>query len=108
MWMLLQKGVGAHDKAGGAEAALSGPFFSKGFLDGVKRTILRQALDGQQFCAVSLCRQGATGVDGTAIQNDAAAAAIARATDQLCTFEMMRVQGLQQRFTGLDAPLHSS
>ena len=104
--MLLQKGIGAHDEAGGAEPALSGPLLGKGILDGMERAILRQPLDGQQFSAVDLRCQRAAGVDGAAIENDAAAAAIARATDQLCSLEMIRVQSFEQCFTGLHPPLY--
>ena len=104
--MLLQKGVGAYDKAGSAEPALSGSLFGKGFLDGMERTILRQALDGQQFSAIGLRRQRTAGIDGAAIEYDAAAAAITRATDQLCAFKMARVQGFEERFTGQHAPLY--
>lgn len=79
--MFLQEGIGAHDEAGRTEATLRGSLFGEGFLDGMKRTILRQALDGEEFRAVGLRRQRTTGVDGAAIEDDAAAAAIARAAN---------------------------
>ena len=89
--MLLQEGVGTHNEAGCAVSTLSRAFFGKGFLDGMEGAILGKTLDGQQFRAVGLRCQCATGVDGATVEHDAAAAAIASAANQFCAFEMVRV-----------------
>src|SRR6266702_2069415 len=86
--ILLQKGIGSHNKAGGAVAALSCAFFGKSLLDWVQFTILGESLDSQQFGVLGLGHQHTTGVDGVAIQHHTAAAAIPRAANQLCSVEM--------------------
>ena len=75
--MFLQEGVGAHDEARRAVAALGRSLLGEGFLNGVQPLALRQPFDGQHLRSLGLRGQHAAGIDGAPVEHDAAAAAVA-------------------------------
>lgn len=104
--MLLQEGVSSHDEAWGAVTTLGGTFLGESLLDRVELAGLGQTLDGDQVAPVGLGSKHTASVNGFVIEQHTTAAAITRSTNKLCAFEVMGVQGFEQRITRLNAPFY--
>ena len=77
MRVVIEQRLGAHQLAGGAEAALRAVVFDEGFLQRMQLVVVRQAFDGLDGAAVGPDRELAAGVDRLAVQQHGAGAAFA-------------------------------
>jgi hypothetical protein len=96
--VFLQQSRGGENHAGHAVSALHCTLIDEGLLDGVKRTVLSQTLNGHNALSSDRSdRQAATG-DRFAVQKDGARAALPLATSVLsaCESEVF-AQNLEQR-----------
>ena len=87
----MQQGGGAHDHAGGAEAALEGVLVEEGLLHGSELAMLLEAFDGCDLCAASLRDEGLAGANGFAVEENGAGAAHALAAAVLGSGEIQIV-----------------
>src|SRR6059036_2881466 len=79
--------IGRHDHPGGAEPALQPVFLPEPLLDRVQLAILRQPLDRHDVGAVHLDGEEGAGLDGLAVHEDRARAALAGVTADVCPGE---------------------
>jgi hypothetical protein len=91
--MLLQEGVSSHNEAWSAVATLGGTFLGESLLNRVELAGLGQALDGNQIAPVGLSSKHTAGINGFVIEQHATTAAITGATNKLCAFKVMGMQG---------------
>src|SRR6266404_2420598 len=95
--------VHGHDHAGGAEPALQPVLLPKPHLDRVQLAVLRQSLDGHDVGAVHLDREEGAGLEGLAVHEDSARAALARIAADVCPGEAHGLADVvDQEQAGLD------
>ena len=94
----VEQGLGGQHDARRAEAALRAAVLDERLLDGMQRRRRRQALDGDDVAARRFQRQHQAGVDGSAVDQHRAGAAVAVAATFLGAGEADAVaQQLEQR-----------
>ena len=112
IWSSVGDGVGveqrlrAHHEAGRAEAALAAVHGQERGLDGVEVVDAAEALDGLDGAVAHLQREELAGVDGSAVEQDGAGAALAAVAAALGAGEVELVaQGAQERPAMVDLQL---
>ena len=84
MGIVVQQGIGGHQHARSAEAALQAMLFFEALLQWMQLAVLHQAFDGEHFAAIGLHGEHGAGLDRLAIEHHGAGAAMGGVAADVC------------------------
>jgi hypothetical protein len=89
--VVFQKDFCRHDHPWGTKSALDRPIIYKGLLNRGQLTALRKAFDGEDITSIGLKGQHQTSIDGFAVDQNGARAAMAFGTTLFCTRQVQLI-----------------